>query len=98
MIALLLILVFVYAIYALASNIVATSRYTPDEVAGDIDTTQSWVQYSIGTKEVDPRNEEVNGKMFVIQALLGLAVTIIWTISLFCMKYFEKAEEVRVEE
>lgn len=34
----------------------------------------------------------------MIQCWLGLVVIILWTLTLFLMKYFEKAEEVRVEE
>ena len=34
----------------------------------------------------------------MIQCWLGLVVIILWTLTLFFMKYFEKAEEVRVEE
>ena len=36
--------------------------------------------------------------MYVVQSFLGMAVMILWMFALCCMKYFDKEEEVRVEE
>ena len=36
--------------------------------------------------------------MYLLQSFLGMVVMILWMFALFCMKYFEKEEEVRVEE
>lgn len=88
----LVILTLVYSIYSLASNMKASENY--DVPADGVDTTFSWLKFSIGSKQANPTTANQNS--YIIQCWLGVAVVIIWTLALFCMKYTEKSEEVRV--
>ena len=91
----LLVLTVVYSIYSLVTNLVASGKYDTSDPTS-IDTTLTWVSLSLGSKQVNKTEE--NKTFYYIQAWIGAAVMLLWLLMMFLMKYFEKEEEVRVEE
>ena len=85
----------VYSIYAFVTNLIASGKYdTSDPTA--VDTTVTWVQLSLGSKQEN--QTEVNKTYYFISACIGAFLMLLWMVILCCLKYYEKEEEVRVEE
>lgn len=88
-------LTLLYSIYALVTNLIASGKYDTSDPTS-IDTTMTWVSLSLGSKQMN--RTETNKRYYYIQAWIGAGTMIIWLFLLFAVKYFEKSEEVRVEE
>ena len=84
----------IYGIYALATNIVAANT-------GDTTNLSSYVPADILSISLGPKQQyqtDQNKQYYLIQCWIGLALMIVWGITFVLLKYFEKADEVAVEE
>ena len=91
---LLALLFFIYAIYALATNVIATNTGDPTNVYSYIPT--DILSISLGAKQTIQTQQ--NRTYYFVQCWIGFAVMLVWGVTFLILKYFEKADEVRVEE
>lgn len=88
---------FIYSIYALATNVIATGKIDLNNLSNvDQYTGTDVISISVASKEVHQTEE--NKTFYYIQCWIGVGLVLVWTFAFFIMKYFEKAEEVKVEE
>ena len=90
---LLLIMGFVYSIYALVTNVMASHKITS---TSSITTNVDVLIISLASKMTSETDENKN--YYLIQCYIGVGLVVIWCIMFFVLKYFEKEQEVRVEE
>ena len=93
LISILLALLFcIYGIFALATNILAFNRFTQHET---IPAEINFLTISISAKQLNQTDQ--NNNFYFIQCWLGLVIVIIWFIAFIMAKYFEKNDEILID-
>ena len=83
----------IYGVFALATNIIASNQ-------GDPTTINSYIPEDILSISLGPKQRfqtEQNRFYYFVQCFIGMSLMIVWGITFLLLKYFEKADEVRVE-
>ncbi len=82
----------IYAIFAFASNIVASGKYTTCGSVVKCSSKLDYLSISLGSKQQNPTTE--NQTFYYVQAWLGVCMVIIWFITFAILKYYEKLKEI----
>ena len=82
-------MILIYGTYALVTNIIASVKNSSSYIPQDL------LSISLGAKQRDKTT--LNEVFYFVQAVLGVIMLFIWSISIIIMKYLEKSEEIRVE-
>lgn len=85
----------VYSIYALITNLKAAGAYdslvTEGRIISIFPITKGYLALSIGSKQMNPTDE--NAAYYLIQCWIGIGLVIIWMITIFIFKYYERSYE-----
>jgi hypothetical protein len=87
----------IYAIYAFATNVVASGKFTG---CSTTDTTKctanfSYIAISLGSKQMSTSEENKN--FYYIQCWIGIAMVVVWFLTFALLKYYEKLKELEVD-
>lgn len=86
----------VYSIFAFATNLVASGKFTTCGTLANCSTNLDYLAISLGSKQLHATTE--NQMFYFIQCWLGVAMVVIWFITFAILKYKEKVKEIEVDD
>ena len=97
LIFLLLIMTVLYSIFALATNLVASSNYHPDSSTDpSLRTNYGILAISLGSKQINATPENIN--LYNIQSWIGAGMLGLWAFFFIIAKGLEKKAEIRIRQ
>jgi len=76
----------IYAIFAFATNIVASGKYTTCGTLTSCSTKLDYLSISLGSKQQNPTTE--NQAYYYAQCWLGVGMIVVWFITFAILKYY----------
>ncbi len=86
----------IYAIFAFATNIVASGKYTTCGSIAACSTKLDYLAISLGSKQMNATSE--NNTYYYIQCWIGVGMVVIWFITFSILKFYEKVKELEVDQ
>ena len=76
----------IYAIFAFATNIVASGKYATCGTIAACSAKLDYLAISLGSKQLNPTSE--NNAYYYIQCWIGVGMVVIWFITFSILKFY----------